>query len=220
MKRIILILVVIAMFFSLFGCKRKQDNTSLSKEDAQVYMEQTLEEKYGKDFELFDLESRHSSGPFNSMPGFTATAAETGSSREFCVEYDKETGIITDDYARYTYGDMIKEQVREIINNRDFLYLDILSCVYPLSEQNWIEAGYEAYLNTSGVYVFARLTMDVNVVSEEKAEEILALCEEMISHNIYFSFSVYHDDLCAVISCKPGENIPTLDEIYELLSRR
>lgn len=220
LKKTITMMVVLVMLFSFSGCNFSNNKKQLSKEEAGIYIQETLEERYGRKFEISELAPRRSSGPFNTMPGFVTVANEVNSDSSFRVEYGSKSGEVTDDYEKLVFGPELEQKTIDIIHNYEFITIDLLYGVYPLSAQNWLERGYDRYLQSSGVYVYARLLMDETIIPEEMADQIYALCEDFRDNSLFFSLVIYHGNQCAIISYKPGEEFPSKDYIYQELSRR
>lgn len=205
----LLIVMVFSMILSLFGCGGS--GGKIPAEQARRLMEETLSRKYGRDFQVGEPEFRHSSGPFNDIPGWTSPAVDPDSGQTFTVEYDSNDGSVTDDYAKCLFGGRFETEAREILSGPDGLTVEMLYGVYPLSADNWArEDGYSDYIRLSGAYISGRLRLP-ETAGADSVRSLCAALRQLDDGGIFFSLSVYHGSRCVVFSHEPGTEMPDLD---------
>lgn len=158
------------------------DNDKIeSAEEAETAILKQLESKYEQDFKICTLEYGESSGPF-TVKCYNGTAASVDApEKTFDVYIQTREAELKDNYGSVLYGDRIKEEVNEALDNDSILVenLEIRFLTYSGTFED-----YESYKDSNAIDIDCDIM--VNAENYEDGVEIAySVLEQFRERNLY-----------------------------------
>lgn len=193
------------------------------EEDVEPMVKKEMEEKYGIDVDVLDME--FGSGAGNGVPSFGVGYYYVDASyddKEFRVIVDNCSKEITDNYAKYLIGPAIEEIVQDAFETYNFTSISDYEYTirYDCSEYKYTEKKDIArFFDKSESSIFIDVYLDGND-TDLIAEEIYTVSKDLENHGIHFCTDFYYkDNLIVIASGGVWGPMEHLEEIKQELSK-
>lgn len=165
----------------LAGCG--QPSKGLSKEEANRYMQQELQNKYGETVRILSLEEKDDGQNFSHK--YYWAEAEISEGDLFHIKMEKNGTEIEDDFESLLYDDEIQNRVKQIIDSVSGLSVNEYEIRYELSDA--VADDVEEYLKNGNAIL--QMTVAIQEDTKRKSAESAYALVDSLSEN-YFGYSV------------------------------
>lgn len=176
-----------------------------------------LSVRYNLDFTVDDVKIWN----MDRVDGYPVYQAEVYSKEHdavFYAFYYTGTIKVTDDYARFTFGDRVNEAMNNVFDNIEFgEELNQHYVAYGLTSIVYDDNEYEDYIKETDTFISTRIKYEAGKeFSAEDIQKIKDLCSGLENENLYYSIHIYIGDQIYNIFHDRNINTPYEEQMKEI----
>lgn len=193
MGKLIKIIVVFIMGISLIiigGCGMGPLSSFGNIEEAQKYLLEQLNSKYGEEFEIIKYDKDdYEEYPTKNVYSTTVISKENPE-YEFWA-WTANSGETKDNYAASFFASQAEKIGRNVCAKKDYLVDYKVKLQAPITDKKWSrDSDFEKYMSESGAYNRIDSTMQTGMPIEQYADQIYDLLNSLYETNTGFELRV------------------------------